>query len=44
MLSLPRVWVQSPVGELRSHKLCSVVGKKKSVSSNNLGKKNKTIR
>ena len=27
--SLPRAWVQSLVGELKSHKLCSVARKKK---------------
>ena len=29
LLSLPRAQVQSRVGELRSHKLCGVVKKKK---------------
>ena len=31
LLSLPRAQVQSLVGELRSHKLCGVVKKKKKV-------------
>ena len=28
-LSLLRAWVQSPVGELRSHKLCGIAKSKK---------------
>ena len=33
MLSLLKAWVQSLVGELRSHKLCSVVKKVDKIKS-----------